>query len=366
VVSIYVQNPKWFLRPRNTDWRYLRFMLPRIQEFEPECRFYASRSLRGAWRANARYARQVLNRKLGYAQRDSDGSYLDRGEFARSHCDAVFCHDDFPRNAEGVPVIWQNSLLDPAMQRARGHSQEDLAAQRALKGAGFEKARAVQVSTRAEQLRLAGWFPHIASKFVVVPFFLPDVKPISSTQQAEKIGRKGPLRCLFVGHEAKRKGLERVYAAMTGLSSSLQQHIQLTVVSSQSDGPIHAPSLPNLRITGALPYRAVQQLFQDSDVFLMPSFFESYGLAFPEAMAQGTIPVVPDWEVQREIVDNGRCGIVTSGDSTEISRILERLCDDASYRANLSVQARERFLQCFDPKIVARQFHSLFRQVLGR
>lgn len=365
MVRIYVQNPRWFLRPKNTDWRYLRFILPRVQEFEPDCRFHSAGSIRIVWDANVRYARQALNHRLSRPHRQT-GSYLDRNEFARSGCDAVFCHDDFPRNAENIPVIWQNSILDPEMLRARGDSEEFLAEEHAIKEEGFHRAEVVLVSTQAEQQRLGSWFPRIAAKFVGVPFFQPDVQPISSSQLAEKLHRSGPLRCLFVGHEAKRKGLERVYAAMTQLSPSLQRQIRLTVVSSHSDGPVPSPQLPDLQVIGAQNYSQVQQLFRESDVFLMPSFFESYGLAYIEAMAQGVIPMVPDWEVQRELVDNGNCGIITRGEPAHIAQSLEQLCDDRDFRTNLASQARARYAGRFAPQVVARQLHALFHQILNK
>ncbi|HEX7728937.1 MAG TPA: glycosyltransferase family 4 protein [Terracidiphilus sp.] len=259
-------------------------------------------------------------------------------------------------------MVWQNSILDPEMDRARGMTDEQLAAQRAQKEPGFRKARFVQVSTEAERIRLSAWFPQLADKFVAIPFFLPDVRPLDEAELEAKLAGTGPLRCVFVGHEARRKGLARVYDAFAALPVTRRERIHLTVVSRQSDGPIETPPLPNITVHSELPFAETQQLIRQSDVFLMPSFYESFGLVFVEAMAQGTIPIAPNWEVQREIVDEGRAGILTSGDPQDLVQHLEQLCTDRALRIALARNAWRRFHSHFAPQIVARKYCELFHR----
>ena len=359
---VYIQSPKWFIRPRNTDWRYVRHMIPRISEYVQDCWFYLANSSYATIQANLHYARLSLCHRLKISSGKDGGSYLDRKDLIQSGCEVVFCHEAFPKNADSVPVIWQNSILDPQMALAYGASEQSLAREREAKARGFEKAVAVQVSTEAERARLGQSFPQFADKFVAIPFFLPDVMGISRDGLDEKIERGGPLRCLFVGHEAQRKGLARVYSAIERLPPGLQRQIRLTVISRQSDGRISAPPLPNLKVIDEAPHDQVLQFMRDSDVLLVPSLFESYGLAFIEAMAQGTIPVVPDWEVQREIVDYGKAGMITSGDPAHLSSILECLCIDGDLRRSLAICARQRFEKNFAPSIVAAQYALMFSQ----
>lgn len=80
-------------------------------------------------------------------------------------------------------------------------------------------------------------------------------------------------------------------------------------------------------------------------------------------MSQGAIPIVPDWEVQREIVDYGRAGIITTGEPAEIARILEELLDDPGHREALSWSARKRFADVYSPAKVALQLSALFHRV---
>jgi len=337
-------------------------MIPRISEFIPDCRFYPAQSGIETLRSNWRVARSVLYRNLKISQRQNYESILDRKEFFRSGCDAVFCHDGFPKNAQSIPVIWQNSILDPEMSIAYGRTKGQIAIECEMKREGFVESAAVQVSTEAERVRLGGLFPDIADKFVAIPFFLPGVIPIEPMALEEKNSRDGQLRFLFVGHEARRKGLTRVYAAMERLPDSIRKRIHLTVVSRFSDGAIRVPPFPNIQIVGEASHGRVMHLMRESDVFLMPSYFESYGFVFLEAMAQGTVPVVPNWEVQREIVDHGKAGVITSGDADDLAHSFERLCDERDWRAQLSANANRRYLEHYTPSVVAAKYGLLFRQ----
>jgi hypothetical protein len=166
---------------------------------------------------------------------------LDRQDFSRTGCQIVICHDDFPHHADSVPIVWKNSILDPEMQRVSDVTEEQLAAQIAEKEKGFLQARFTQVSSEAERLRLSSWFPRIASRFVAILFFLLNVSHLGEPEMEVKLNEAGPLRFLFVGQEARRKGLARVYDAFATLSPAIRQRIHLTVVSSQSDGPVPAP-----------------------------------------------------------------------------------------------------------------------------
>ena len=351
--------PRWFIRPNNTDWRYTRFLLPRIKDYSDDIEFINAQSFVTAAKFNLRYALGALRYRLRLPRRATVGVGLNRQEFRKSKCDAVFCHDDFPSDADGISVVWQNSILDPQMMSANGASSEQLEKFTAEKRHGFEAATLVQVSSEAEKIRLSRTFSNCADKFVTVPFFLPDARRISSGDLEVKLKRVGPLRCLFVGNDARRKGLARVYEAFKALGSD----VRLTVVSTLADGNIIPPAHKNVVFFKGLPHADVITLMRESDVLLMPSSFESYGLVFLEAMSQGTIPVVPDWEVQREIVGYGSAGVITNGTPQALVECIQRLCDDHVWRLRLSTEACNRFEKHYAPKAVAGAFREAMKRL---
>ncbi len=94
-----------------------------------------------------------------------------------------------------------------------------------------------------------------------------------------------------------------------------------------------APGIPNLHIEREVPYSPLAAIDERKRRVCVPSLFESYGWVYLEAMSQGTIPILPDWEVQREIADYGRAGMITTGRAEDVASKLEQLCDDGEFSA---------------------------------
>lgn len=96
-----------------------------------------------------------------------------------------------------------------------------------------------------------------------------------------------PLRFLFLGSHLARKGLPVLLAAWRALGPR-RGDAELWLA-----GPCHArirkliPELPGLRVLGQVPHSRVSRLLQQADVFVLPSYFEGFGLVLLEALAAG-------------------------------------------------------------------------------
>ena len=103
-----------------------------------------------------------------------------------------------------------------------------------------------------------------------------------------------PFTALFVGHAAVRKGLHIALEAW--LSSPLARTGQLLVAGSIA--PEYEALLreqlahPSVRVLGHR--EDVPALMRESDVMLLPSLEEGFGLVCVEAMAAGSVPLVSD------------------------------------------------------------------------
>jgi glycosyltransferase involved in cell wall biosynthesis len=371
-MRVYVDTVRRFCRPKNTDWQY-NFILGDLTGYQSDIEFYYPRNpVQEAW-VNGRYlfnsARHRLARSSRWLvglQRERFADRLCSRELAAAECDVVFSHRDFPINAGKLPVVWQNSILDPEMCRARGASEALLEDEFRMKRKLFAQARFVQVSSVAEADRLGNCMPEIRERFRPVPFFLPYLRAIDEDSVSRKHADPEVVEFVFVGREAHRKGLPEVVAALEGIDFGHMENARLTVVSDFRDGPVILPTWPNLRHEVSLPRTEVVELFDRAHVMLMPSRFESYGFVYLEAMSRGVVPVVPNWEVQREIVDQGRCGVVVNTDSGQIADAVVRLLTDGKFRLELALHARQRFVAEYAPATVAQRYADLFRDAAGR
>ena len=91
---------------------------------------------------------------------------------------------------------------------------------------------------------------------------------------------------------------------------------------------------------GHVPPEYISDLYDDLDVFLFPSFCESFGMPLVEAMTRGLPVIYADTSSNREICDNAGIPFPTH-DAAALADAFRRLLDDAGfYQASASASAR--------------------------
>jgi glycogen synthase len=108
----------------------------------------------------------------------------------------------------------------------------------------------------------------------------------------------------------------------------------------------------------------LHSLYRISDLCIVPSIYEPFGLVALEAMASGCLCVVADTGGLREVVPgDGTVGLrFPSRDAAALQEVLERVLTDDVERAQLVAEAREHVLR-FDWGEVARQTLALYGEL---
>lgn len=367
-VKVYLDGYPLTYRGRNSDWSYVEKKMPRVADWAPDIRFVHQKSRSVILRANYKAIRAAIGRRIGLpvSRRTADTDRLDAAELARSGCDVVFSHREFPLNAGEVPVIWMSALVDPEMVRSFfGTSQAEMEEEVAVKGELFHEAAVVQVCTEAEAARHARTFPDIADRFVPVPLFGPHLRAAPESL-LEKHRNASPVRLLFVGNVPQMKGLQETLDAYISLPEAVRQSTTFTIVSHFDRGTVIVPDDPRITVHRGLPHAEVLELMCTAHVLVNPSRFESYGMVFLEAMSQGTLCLGPNWEVQRELFDEGRAGMNVRCEVGLLRDAMLRAIEDEEYRITLAEAGWRRFNERFTPAIVAGKYAALFRAVAAR
>ncbi|MDQ3738828.1 MAG: glycosyltransferase family 4 protein, partial [Actinomycetota bacterium] len=94
---------------------------------------------------------------------------------------------------------------------------------------------------------------------------------------------------------------------------------------------------------GPVPRDEIGRLYRGADVFVLPSYRETYGTVYAEALAAG-LPVI-GWTSGnlRHLIDDGREGVlVRRGDVAGLSVAMARLAADERWRSQLADAARRR------------------------
>jgi glycogen(starch) synthase len=109
----------------------------------------------------------------------------------------------------------------------------------------------------------------------------------------------------------------------------------------------------------------LHSLYRISDLTVVPSIYEPFGLVALEAMASGCPCLVADTGGLREVVPNGDVGLrFRSRDPDSLGQMAERLLTDVGLRDRLVAEASEHVL-AFDWADVARQVTGVYEDVVG-
>ena len=106
----------------------------------------------------------------------------------------------------------------------------------------------------------------------------------------------------------------------------------------------------------------LHSLYRISDVCIVPSIYEPFGLVALEAMASGCVTIVADTGGLREVVPgDGSVGLrFRSRDSASLSEVLEDMLSDDDARKRLAAAGREHVLK-FDWAEVGQTMLDLYR-----
>ena len=173
------------------------------------------------------------------------------------------------------------------------------------------------------------------------------------------------LLLLLVGGDWERKG---VAAALEALSKLTNSKSSLIVVGS-GDQAYYSAFAENLGMSGRVifpgPQREVWRYYAASDIFILPTLYESFGLSILEAMATGLPVVVSSAAGAAELIKDGVNGLLLEDptDVCELATTLEPLLADASLRRRLGKEAQATAGQ-YSWSLVAQQTVDIYKDLL--
>jgi glycosyltransferase involved in cell wall biosynthesis len=368
-VRFYVFAPGFHLRPRNTDWIY-NHTLPEMTAFDPRVEVYLQRSFVNSLEYNIRAAAEIaanrLNLPVPRSLLPEIESHFDLRDVRRSGANLVYGHS--PTNVTNLPLICHTGPIFEDELRSRGVSEAAVEHEKEMKRRTVARSQLTTLhsATGAETIRaIAG---AKADRVRVLPFFLPHLRVVEreavERKFAELPGGSGRIRLLFVGREARRKGLPAVLEAFVLLNARMPDRLELEVVSTFADGPVPIPALPNIVVRGETSREDVQAKMGDAHMLLMPSRFETFGWVYLEAMAAGGVAVAADLPTQREIVADGDAGVVAPGSGMALADALGPLLREPGRMLDLALAGRARVIAEYSPKAVAGRFYELGLEAL--
>ena len=111
------------------------------------------------------------------------------------------------------------------------------------------------------------------------------------------------------------------------------------------------------------PMRDLPVLFEEADIFILPSYFENFPIAVLEAMAAGLPLIVTPVGALPEVLNEGEhCLFIKAGDIDGLADRLKQLVAAPEQRAAMGAANAALFRQEFDrPAILAKIEHAYLR-----
>lgn len=185
----------------------------------------------------------------------------------------------------------------------------------------MEKAydRAIGIACRSIVLRkkFLNLYPQYENKTFVAPSGI-NIQPIR--RKATSMRKKDVLNIVTCANLIKRKNIDKLIKVAND-----NEHIRLTVIGEGKEFKSLVKIANKVKFTGYLPKDLVLEEMQNSDIFILPSVKETFGMVYLEAMAMGCITVCTKDDGIDGIIKDGWNGFLTKPDSKSIKEVLSNI-----------------------------------------
>ncbi len=242
---------------------------------------------------------------------------------------------------------------------------------RSLGASTLRRARRVVVTTRtyaATSRSVWRYNPVVIPNAVDTHRFNPDVDGMVVRTRL-KIPPDRPV-ALLVGRIVAHKGIEHFIEA-----SRYMPGVQFLIAGEGThlEGMEHLAQrlgvADRVRFLGRVSEENLPRVYAACDLFVLPSVsrLEAFGIVALEAMATGKPVVVADIPGVREVIEDGREGLLTDPvNPQDLAEKIRRLVEDPSLRQEMGRRGREKVLASFTTETVADQVLKVYADVLAR
>ncbi|MCM1987211.1 glycosyltransferase family 4 protein [Methanococcoides seepicolus] len=170
-------------------------------------------------------------------------------------------------------------------------------------------------------------------------------------------------KILVVTRLFERKGVQYVIEAMKDI-----KNYSLVIC---GDGPykkqlemqISRLNVDNIDLLGYVSYDRLKHEYETSSIFVFPSSSESFGLVLLEAMSAGCATITSNATGCPEVVGDTAL-LIRTKNSEDIRKALVKLINDDQLRIELGLKAKKRVEDSFTWKKIAKQYLSVYEDVI--
>lgn len=190
--------------------------------------------------------------------------------------------------------------------------------------------------------------------------------------QIDQITMKEPTEChkriLFLSRIHPKKGIEFLLSSIAALKKQLKGY---TVTIAGSGEKSYVAALLDMSkkleidhivsFVGPVSGKNKFQLYRESDLFILPTFSENFGIVVAEALASG-VPVITTSGTPWEELETNHCGWwIPIGSDSLIKSIKEFLATSQEDLLQMGINGRKLVENKYSSFIVAKQFFEMYQ-----
>ncbi|WP_349262867.1 hormogonium polysaccharide biosynthesis glycosyltransferase HpsP [Allocoleopsis sp.] len=228
--------------------------------------------------------------------------------------------------------------------------------------------------TSVQEAKISERFGTQTRDFVIPLGVTPSVMPPKGEVRRQLgISDNQPL-VLFMSRIDPKKGLNLLIPALVRLiAEGLIFHFVLAGTNPQDpdyENQIReqiqaSPLSSHSTITGFVTGEWKAALLQDADLFVLPSYYENFGIAVAEAMVAGTPVVISDQVHIWEDVKGAEAGWICPCEVDALTQVLRESLQDAGERQRRGMKGQEYALRNYSWDAIAQQTIQVYRQILA-
>lgn len=284
--------------------------------------------------------------------------------------DALFVHTQVPaafsldwlKRVPSVVSLDATPLQYDALGASYGHAAGPAWLERLkwrLNRAVFQRASRIVAWSEWARAGLAEGYGVDPARVTVLP---PGTHVEAWKRPVPREAHGGPMRVLFVGADAERKGGALLLEAVRSLRGSIS--IELDLV---TRNPIEPSSGVRVHQGVQANSDALRRLYHEADVFCLPTEGDCLPLALAEAAAAGLPMVSTRIAAIPEVVRDAETGLLmTPRDLAGLIDCLKRLADDEPLRLAMGRRAAALAAARHDAGRNSLSLFALLKQVAGR
>ncbi|MGH7949463.1 MAG: glycosyltransferase [Candidatus Binataceae bacterium] len=193
---------------------------------------------------------------------------------------------------------------------------------------------------------------------------------VETPAQIERSRRDGVLRLGFIGRLDPKKGIENLLDACGRLSERQSVPFSLAVAGagdSNYEQMLRARTVAlgidrRVKFLGDIRGDLKEQFFRNTDVAIVPSFTENFGIVVSEALARA-VPVIASTGTPWEHVEQRNCGLWVRNDAQSLANAVERMSGLALDQ--MGERGRRWMIEEFAWPDCARKLIACYRALLG-